>query len=57
MLIQDLEGEFGDLLQAKNHNYVVEAASVLLGYLQNNGFKSSDEPDSESDPKASGGWG
>jgi hypothetical protein len=45
MLIQDLEGEFGELLQAKNHNYVVEAASVLLGYLQNNGFKSSDERD------------
>jgi hypothetical protein len=45
MLIQDLEGEFGDLLQAKNQNYGVEAASVLLGYLQNNSFKSSDEPD------------
>jgi hypothetical protein len=45
MLIQDLEGEFGELLQAKNQNYGVEAASVLLGYLQNNGFKSSDEPD------------
>jgi hypothetical protein len=45
MLIQNLEGEFGGLLQDKNQNYGVEAATVLLGYLQNNGFKSSDEPD------------
>jgi hypothetical protein len=38
-LIHDLELEFGDLLQSKNQNYIVAAGSVLLGYLQDNGFK------------------
>jgi hypothetical protein len=44
-LIHNLELQFGDLLQSKNQNYTVAAASVLLGYLQNNGFKCVDEPD------------
>ena len=44
-LIHDLELEFGDLLQSKNQNYIVAAASVLLGYLQDNGFKCADELD------------
>ena len=42
-LIQSLKSSFGSKLSAKNQNYIVSAASVLLSYLQKD-FKCSDEP-------------
>jgi len=42
-LIQSLKNSFGSKLSAKNQNYTVSAASVLLSYLQKD-FKCSDEP-------------
>ena len=42
-LIQSLKSSFGSKLSAKNQNYTVSAASVLLSYLQKD-FKCSDEP-------------
>lgn len=42
-LIRDLKKSFGSKLEAKNQNYIVSAASVLLTYLQKD-FKSSDDP-------------
>ena len=44
-LIHDIELQFGDRLQSKTQNYTVSATSVLLGYLQNTGFKCADEPE------------
>jgi len=42
-LILSLKNSFGSKLSAKNQNYTVSAASVLLSYLQKD-FKCSDEP-------------
>lgn len=42
-LVQSLKDSFGSKLSAKNQNYTVSAASVLLSYLQKD-FKCSDEP-------------
>lgn len=43
-LIRTLKRSFGAKLNDKNQNYNVVSAVVLLSYLQNKGFKSSDEP-------------
>jgi hypothetical protein len=42
-LIHDIKATFGSKLSAKNQNYTVSTASVLLSYLQKD-FKCSDEP-------------
>lgn len=42
-LIRDIKISFGSKLSAKNQNYTVSSASVLLSYLQKD-FKCSDDP-------------